>query len=66
MNPTDPKREPIATVKFADCVERPVYHDGQGQYVLDGNGKPIYGVWFVPEGESDVPSIVGDGDELPF
>jgi hypothetical protein len=66
MNPTDPKRDPIATVTFADGVDRPVYDDGQGQYVLDAHGKPIYGVWFIPEGEADVPSVVGDVDELPF
>jgi len=25
-----------------------------------GNGKPLYGVWFVPDDEPDVPVIVGD------
>ena len=57
--------EPIATIKFADGIERPVYDDGEGsQYILDGNGKPVYGVWFIPRDEPDVPIVVGDAE--PF
>jgi hypothetical protein len=38
---------------------RAVYeaHDGR-QYVLDNDGEPVYGVWFIPRDEADVPFVV--------
>jgi hypothetical protein len=41
----------IATVEFADGVTRVVYEDTVGQFVLDDEGEPIYGVWYVPREE---------------
>jgi hypothetical protein len=35
-------------------VEQP---DGR-QYVLDDDGEPVYGVWFIPRDEADVPMVV--------
>jgi hypothetical protein len=51
-------REPIAYVEFADGVRRPVFDDGKRQYVLDDDGEPTYGVWFIPRDECDLPIIV--------
>jgi hypothetical protein len=38
---------------------RPVYEalDGR-QYVLDDDGEPVYGVWFIPRDEADLPFVV--------
>jgi hypothetical protein len=41
---------------FTDGLERDVYEDAQGlQYVLDGNGERVYGVWLWP---ADEPFVV--------
>jgi hypothetical protein len=52
-------REPIAFVEFIAGV--PVYDDGRRQYVLDDDGEPIYGVWFIPREECDQPIIIDQG-----
>jgi hypothetical protein len=31
--------------------------DGR-QYVLDDDGEPVYGVWFIPREEADVAVVV--------
>jgi len=45
---------PIAYVRFVDGVARAVYLDENGgQFVLDDDGQPIFGVWIYidePEG----------------
>ena len=40
--------EPIAYVWFVDGVKRPIFAEPDGkQYVLDDDGEPIYGVWYI-------------------
>jgi hypothetical protein len=51
-------REPVAYVEFIAGVRLPVFDDGKRQYVLDDDGEPIYGVWYIPRDECDVPIIV--------
>jgi hypothetical protein len=51
-------REPIAFVEFIAGARLPVFDDGHRQYVLDVDGEPIYGVWFIPRKECDVPIIL--------
>ena len=43
--------QPLASVQFSDGACRFVYEDAHGQYVMDDEGEPIYGVWFVPRAE---------------
>ena len=43
--------QPITSVEFSDGTTRLVYEDPHGQYVLDDEGKPTYGVWYVPREE---------------
>ena len=52
-----PKR--IGSHRFTDGVERPVFEDNAGQFVLDGEEK-MYGAWIVEKDESDadVPIVV--------
>ena len=45
--------QPIASVEFSDGTTRLVYEDAHGQYVMDDQGEPIYGVWYVPREELD-------------
>jgi hypothetical protein len=46
---------PLASIPFIDGVISPVYVGDDGrQYVLDDEGRPIYGVWV----HSDEPLIV--------
>jgi hypothetical protein len=53
------KRDPIiGNCKFADGAMRPIYDDGQRQYVFDDDGYPVYGVWLIPQNEPDLPVIV--------
>jgi hypothetical protein len=43
---------------YTDGVNRPVYEDGRGQYIVD-DGERVDGVWLVPEkGGADTPVIV--------
>jgi hypothetical protein len=45
----------IAYTEFNGPPMRPVYERPDGrQYVLDDDGEPVYGVWFVPREEADV------------
>jgi hypothetical protein len=44
--------EHIATIWFIDGVWRPVYEGTDArQYVIDGGGEKVYGVWFFPPDE---------------
>jgi hypothetical protein len=37
---------PVAFIEFTDGVRRPVIEEPSGrQYVLDGDGEPVYGIW---------------------
>jgi hypothetical protein len=59
--------QPIADVQFSDGASRLVFEDAHGQYVIDDEGEPIYGVWFVPREKLDAmfedqPIIVSNND----
>jgi hypothetical protein len=59
--------EPIAHVSFAGGPVRPVFEDGDCQYVIDDVGNRVYGVWFIPRDDADTPLVVDTGeDEIPF
>jgi hypothetical protein len=45
----------IAEIEFTDGIMRPVFEDDRGQYVLDDNGEPVYGVWFIPRAPEPEP-----------
>ncbi len=52
-------REPIAYIECEDGTRRAVFEDfGGRQYLLDDEGEPVYGVWYIPRGECDRPIIV--------
>jgi hypothetical protein len=51
---TDPV---IGRRSFSDGVERDVYLDEAGQYVLEGQVK-VYGVWLADDSHLDEPAIV--------
>jgi hypothetical protein len=40
---------------FVDDTRRAVFEDDVGQFVLDDDGKRLYGVWLVPKEESQLP-----------
>jgi hypothetical protein len=50
----------IAHVRFTDGAERPVFEGlDSRQYVLDDDGEPTHGVWYIPpDGGMDLPVIV--------
>ena len=54
--------EPIAYITFEDGLRQPVYEEFLSgkwvQYVLDDDGEPIFGIWYKPRVECDVPLIV--------
>jgi hypothetical protein len=54
MNPP----EPICFTEFTDGLMRPVCEDARGQYVIDDEGEQVYGFWFIPREEADLPLIV--------
>jgi hypothetical protein len=55
--------EPVAYIEFTDGLRRPVFEEPDGrQYVLDDDGEPVYGVWFIPREECDLPVIVRPDD----
>jgi hypothetical protein len=43
--------EAIAHVEFTDGIQRPVYEDERGQFVLDDEGIRVGGVWYIPPEE---------------
>jgi hypothetical protein len=52
------EEEVLGFVLFTDSVRRPVYADGDRQFVVV-DGKKVYGLFLIPEEEwSDVPLVV--------
>jgi hypothetical protein len=50
----------VATIWFIDGVWRPVYEGAAGrQYVINGDGEKVYGVWFIPPSEPS-PTVIID------
>ena len=39
----------LPLLRFTDGVIRLVYSELRGQYVLDEDGQPVYGVWLNPD-----------------
>ncbi|MBI3410369.1 MAG: hypothetical protein HY040_18675 [Planctomycetes bacterium] len=50
---------------FTDGVTRPVYWDSRGQYVIDGNGQKVYGVWIFPAEEPETPLVIREQPGKP-
>ena len=49
----------IAFVNFTDGTSRAVFEKVDGhQYVVNDEGDPVFGVWFIPKDEIDLPLIV--------
>jgi hypothetical protein len=48
----------VCYTEFLGGIIRPVYEDAIGQYVMDDEGLPVRGVWFIPRDEADVPAVV--------
>lgn len=52
--------EPVAYQLFVDGTRRPIYDDGERQWVEEPDGTRICGVWYIPREECDTPIVVGD------
>jgi hypothetical protein len=52
--------EPVAYQLFTDGTCKPVYDDGERQWVEEADGTRVYGVWYVPREECNTPVVVGD------
>ena len=56
----------VAYTEFVDGALRPVYEATIGktvrQYVLDDDGETVFGVWYIPREECDLPIIVNITD----
>jgi hypothetical protein len=50
--------EPICFTEFTDGLQRPVFEDARGQYVIDDDGEPVRSLWYIPREEADLPLIV--------
>lgn len=48
----------VAYREFVDGSLRPIYDDGQRQYVVNDDGDRVYGVYFIPREECDTPIVV--------
>ena len=49
----------VADICLDDDCTRAVFEQPNGrQYVLDDEGAPMFGVWFIPPDDADVPVIV--------
>jgi hypothetical protein len=55
--------EPVSIAEFTDGTTREIYEEGDRQFVIDDDGCRVYGVWFIPRDECDIPIVVGD--DLP-
>jgi hypothetical protein len=52
--------EHVASTEFLGGAMRPVFQTPEGrQYVVDDDGKRVYGVWFILE-DADRPVVVDD------
>ena len=45
----------IGRVVFTDGCERAVYQAGDGQYVIDGAGLRVFGVWLMESDDDALP-----------
>jgi hypothetical protein len=53
----------IGQARFVDSTTRPVYLDGERQYVID-EGERIYGLFILPEEDRcDAPVIVDEAND---
>jgi hypothetical protein len=52
------RSQPIAEVMFTDVRACPVYEGTEWQYASGDDGEPVYGVWFLPLDEANLPVIV--------
>jgi hypothetical protein len=60
------KHDPvIGHYQFADSAMRPVYDDGNRQYVIDDDGYRVHGVWLISKDEPDLPLIVPADEDKP-
>jgi hypothetical protein len=50
--------EIVAYRQFVDGSMRPVYDDGKRQWVINDEGIRVYGVFYIPENEADLPLVV--------
>jgi hypothetical protein len=51
--------KPVAFIDVPDGLSRPVYEEPNGrQYVIGDEGEALYGVWYIPQDDSDLPVIV--------
>ena len=52
----------IGYVDFVDGSKRPIFDDGQTQYVINDEGERVHGIFMIPEEERcDLPVIVDTG-----
>jgi hypothetical protein len=59
-----PADHPVGQRLFTDGITRTVFRFPEGQqYVLDGDGKPVPGVWIYQDDEDETPSptLIVDG-----
>ena len=54
MNAFDPI---VCSTYFTDGIERQVFEDAIGQYVIADDGEPIRGLWYIPP-DVDMPIVV--------
>jgi len=55
------RSQPVAYIEFTHGKMHPVYEDCDGrQYVLDGRGQRVFGIWYIPPEDVDRPVIVDD------
>jgi len=55
--------DPIVFIEFTDGIERPGWQFHGRQYVIDHDGQPVYGVWYIDRDETPAPIIVQAGPE---
>ena len=65
LSTEDPAVEPVAHVRFADGPMRPVFEAKDRQFVIDDDGNPVYGVWYIPRDDCEVPIIAQAGANQP-
>jgi hypothetical protein len=50
--------EPTCFTEFTDGLMCPVFENARGQFVIDDEVEPVYGLWYIPREEADLPLIV--------
>ncbi len=48
----------VGKVRFTDGTVRVVYQDEHGQFVLDDDFEPFYGVWILPAEEAQGEPVI--------